>query len=342
MKKFENLLLISPVKPFELSENKRFTHYSEKYLRLFCNKMSVFNYRSNLLWSKLHLLKMNFPIVKRYEDSLINKKLISICEKNSYDYILTFKAENIFYETFKKIKKNSNTKLITWLGDSPFRFENIYDCLPLYDHIFIWDSGYINNLKKFCKSSHLLPFCYIPEIHDEISINPDEFKKYQCDVLFVGTWDQKREYILSKLTNYDLKIFGPGWLENSKIPSNYLGGFLEYNQMLKAFKTSKININIHHLQGINDANCRTFEVLGTKSFLIDEDNSDITTFFENGKDIITYSIFDDLKEKIDYYLKNPIARQKIINNGYNKCLSSHTLLHRMKTLTQNCLDNSYL
>jgi spore maturation protein CgeB len=56
--------------------------------------------------------------------------------------------------------------------------------------------------------------------------------------------------------------------------------------------------------------------------------------FSREKDLVLYNDFDDLYEKIEYYLNNETERKIIETNGYNKALSLHTYDNRAKQLIE--------
>lgn len=328
-----NILLISPVDPFESTETPRVTHYSELYLRKYCEKLTVFNYRKSTFPSKLHLAKFYVPGFLSWDIKRINQKLIDIVSNRDFELILIFKAENIFPETLRKIKEQSRAIIASYMADDPFSFDNIERSLVYYDYYFIWDSWYVNNLTSAgIKHAVYLPLYTIPEVYKRVDLTQEEMEKFGSDLAFVGTWQPKREAILSQLLNYDIKIYGNGWIQNSKLPQKYLNREVNIFEINKIYNACKIVLNIHHQWGKNDANFRTFEALGSGAFLIDERKKDILSMFREGEEIVLYGCIDELIEKIDYFLDHEGDRERFAKQGSEIANKEHTLNIRYRKL----------
>lgn len=54
--------------------------------------------------------------------------------------------------------------------------------------------------------------------------------------------------------------------------------------------------------------------------------------FEPGKEIITYSSFEELLDKIEYYRSNPELAMAVRNAGYQRALRDHTYQVRLKRI----------
>ena len=54
--------------------------------------------------------------------------------------------------------------------------------------------------------------------------------------------------------------------------------------------------------------------------------------FEPDKDMVFYSSYEELLDKVDFYLKHDTARGEIARNGYEKVMAEHTYLQRVQTM----------
>ncbi len=215
----ESILLISPVDSFESTKTPRITHYSELYLRNYCKNLTVFNYRKSTFSSKLHLAKFYVPGFLSWDIKRINQRLIDLVSNKYFDLILIFKAEIIFPEKIKKIKEKSGAVIASWMADDPFCFENIKNSLIYYDYYFIWDSRYVKQLMTAgVKHAVHLPLYTVPEVYKKSELPRTECERFGSDVVFVGTWQPRREAVLRKLLDFNIKVYGNGWLQNSKLP----------------------------------------------------------------------------------------------------------------------------
>jgi len=75
---------------------------------------------------------------------------------------------------------------------------------------------------------------------------------------------------------------------------------------------------------------RIFETTGRGGFIIHPYIKGIEDLFEIGKEIITYKYadFDDLFAKIEYYIQNPVQREKIRLAGHERTKRDHTYKNR--------------
>jgi hypothetical protein len=79
---------------------------------------------------------------------------------------------------------------------------------------------------------------------------------------------------------------------------------------------------------------RLFESTGRGGFTIFPYIKGIEDNFVIDKEIVTYEFgnFDQLKDKIDYYLMNPEEREEIRQAGHNRTYRDHTYVERWKTI----------
>jgi len=63
-------------------------------------------------------------------------------------------------------------------------------------------------------------------------------------------------------------------------------------------------------------------------------NNGFKELFEENKDLVIFDSWKDLKEKIDYYLKNEEEREKIALSGYQKAINYHKYEDRVKFILE--------
>ncbi|MBU4269913.1 glycosyltransferase, partial [Candidatus Dependentiae bacterium] len=171
-------------------------------------------------------------------------------------------------------------------------------------------------------------FAYDKNIYDkEIIFSNQDISKYKSEVCFVGTWDKERELCLTKLIelmpDLDLAIWGNLWFEmlpkNSKLRSKIRGNAIYKDDLIKAFKLSKIVLNFIRKQNTTSHNMRTMEVPATKSFLLTQHSEEqAEILFKENESIVCFDSIEKLCEKIKYYLNNKQEREKIVLNSYNR------------------------
>ena len=100
-------------------------------------------------------------------------------------------------------------------------------------------------------------------------------------------------------------------------------------EMYQKFSENKVVFNIHiNSAGDEAGNMRLFEATGVGACLLTDHKSNITDYFEPGKEIITYNSVEDCKEKIKWLLANPDDCKKIARAGQIRTLKDHTYAQR--------------
>ena len=118
-----------------------------------------------------------------------------------------------------------------------------------------------------------------------------------------------------------------------KIPKVDNRGEVDYYlEMPKAFKCSKINLNISLRSIKSGIPLRAFDIMACNGFLISNYQADFFDFFEAGEDFVYYESREDLDEKIGYYLSNPEERIRIAQNAHDKVAKYHTFEKRLEQI----------
>lgn len=159
---------------------------------------------------------------------------------------------------------------------------------------------------------------YLPE-----GANPDIHKPFDedkiYDVSFVGQCYGNRPEVISRLRNagIQVEVFGPGWPNGS----------LSIEEMVRTWSRSRINLGFGGVLGHKETYClkgRDFEVPMSGGLYLTEHHDELVPFYEIGREIVTYTSFDDLLEKIRWLLLNPDQSEAIRRAGRERALREHT------------------
>jgi spore maturation protein CgeB len=171
-------------------------------------------------------------------------------------------------------------------------------------------------LKKYCVEG-ATPL-YLPE-----GANPDAHRPVDCektiDVSFVGQCYGNRPEVIGKLIEKGIRVeaYGHGW------PN----GPLSLPAMTELYSRSRINLGFGGVSGHQDTFClkgRDFEIPMSGGLYLTEHHPELEAVFVPGKEIMTYTGFDDLLEKIRYLLAHPDVAEKIRLAGYRRARTEHT------------------
>ena len=122
---------------------------------------------------------------------------------------------------------------------------------------------------------------------------------------FVASANYEREKLLSELT-HNIKIFGPGW--DKKLYENIIDKSYSTEEINNIYNSTKINLNLNALNSIYGTNARTFEIIGSSGFLLNDYKEELEELFEIDSDLVCYNSALELNDKIDFYLKNDSLR----------------------------------
>ena len=264
--------------------------------------------------------------------NLRNDRLIKAVQEAKPDLVFVLRGMDYWPETLLKIKKEHNTKLICWWLEGPKVIEKSIEKAPCYDFYFI-NSRYSveEHKKKGIKNCFYLPFgadleCYKRTIPVE----------YQCDVGFVGAWDQNRQNLLQSLTGFDnVSIWGPKWRKkDNKMLKIIKGDGIYNNDAAKFYSFTKINININAWYNYipSGVSLRIFDIPACGGFLITDFVEELPDLYKLPDEMETFKTQDEFIDKIKYYIKNASLREKIAENGYKRVIADHTYEIRMKQL----------
>ncbi|MCX7725557.1 MAG: glycosyltransferase [Chitinispirillaceae bacterium] len=225
---------------------------------------------------------------------------------------------------------------IVFVGNSYFKLtdEFLKDCPSLIDIVskFAKDmiENYLNNVE-----------------YDILSCLEKELKKYAIyeDISFekalyiakhtVGYFLRKRLVLKVAESFPTLKIYGDiGWL--TEIPKERYGVAQYYKNLCDVYRKSKIVLDVNRVMVIrNGFTQRAFDVPASGSFLITSSKPVLYEFFNTSgseQELTVFKNFNELTEKLKYYLANEEERLAIAERAKKKVLEKHTYDHRVREI----------
>ena len=264
---------------------------------------------------------------RRFQNNLVQK----VKDLNP-EIVFIVVGNQILPETIKRISEICSNTLL-WIGLDPESagWTNVINSVPHYTHIFIVDPDWQLKFEKWgAREIFQQDLGVDPSVFHPMKIQEEEQKEYACDLAFVGQWNEFREEFFSSIADYDLGLWGKGWKENIS-PSSPLykaiRGPAFGEEVAKIYNCCKIVINTHTRFTKYGINMRTYEAAGCQAFQIVDDVRGIPTLFKEGEEIVIYRNNDDLRSKIDFYLKNDQKREEIGRNSLDRVLRDHTYFH---------------
>lgn len=141
----------------------------------------------------------------------------------------------------------------------------------------------------------------------------------------------ERREILEMLGNeFEIQLYTPG---NTQIKGVRNHGKADYyREAPYVFANSKINLNITLRSIQTGIPLRAFDIMGCGGFLLTNYQEDYLEYFQPDKDLVIYNDYEDLRDKVSFYLKHETERKRIAENARSKVAAEHTYLHRAKTI----------
>ncbi len=257
-----------------------------------------------------------FNILKKYKDLNISQFDLYQIQKVAAGFDLYFRIDDGDYTV--DIPKNLNP-CAWWVADThlPKPYKKIKSKVRNYDFVFCAQK---EGAERLYKDTAKLTY-WISWAGDEVSQDfkfPLEEKKI-WDLCFIGTTGK---HSLRKVVLEILKI-------NYK---NFYMGRASFTELRDYYSKARIVVN-YPIN--NDINLRIFEAMSSGALIITHriTNNGFEEIFEENKHLIVFDdIFKEMKEKVDYYLKNRKERERISQIGFEYVKNYHTYCHRLKEM----------
>jgi spore maturation protein CgeB len=306
-------------------------------------QMSYERKKSVMRIVKMHNIIQIRDILEKQSWDLFNKKVKKTFDDYRPDIFITMNESYLLPDTLKYVN-NNGCKTVCFIADNPFdsyRFTFLPISLKYFSQILVSDKIWIQAIRNVSPSSKIVKIpsgggfseeLFYPVGEDEIS--DTERIELSCDISFTGesygirAEGGYRAGILDQLSNYKLKIWGDkDWHLRFPYYDNlrtaYQGRRLSFDKLRKLYRLSTINLNMPSPQIFTGFQPRVFEIAACKGFQIVDWREEIDELFNNDE-IVTFKSIPDLKDKIEYFLKNPDKRQPYVDRLFVKVWNNYT------------------
>ncbi len=297
-----------------ISDNRN--HKLAKYPGLHCNCNLDFKNITEP-FKKIFSNVICYDFLKRYIEVGIKdtkQEILDIVRKEQPKYVLW---PSYMYEiqesTFQAIR-DEGAIVIGWFFDDEDRFDNYSKWwVPYLDYILTNDKRAVEKYRQLSGNA----------IYSLVFSNADYFRRLDLpkiyDISFVGTTIANRQEMIDILNDKGIPVstFGSGWSS----------GYVSFNNMVKIYNQSKINLSFMQSPGQNarpQMKCKIFDICMCGGFLLCEYIPGIEEYYEIGKEIECFNNIQEAEDKIKYYLKHEDERKIIANAGWKRANSEHT------------------
>ena len=241
-----------------------------------------------------------------------------------------------------QIRKQFSIPVVLWdtVGLSymidPVRFHYFLTAeLARYDHVFT----YSKNMSLHYINLGLESVSWLPYAAKAQSFIPQVSVRAH-DVCCLALPDVRSRFLLEWLHDYDLQIYGHQWEQHAASLSPKLQQKLTYttllhDEQLPLFKANHIILNISNVAAASIASgveLQVFNALAMGGFVLTNHCQELSELFEVGVHLDSFQTSEEMKSKVNFYLKNPVLRKQVATEGQDYILQQHTWMHRAKTL----------
>ena len=214
-------------------------------------------------------------------------------------------------------------------------------CLPIFDVVATYNNATAPVLEALgANHAFWLPLGADEELHGSTALEHASERNYEYDVSFIGDWRPEREAALLKLTDFDLKIWGPAWdrrcKDNSFVLKAWQGKALRGNDYAEAIRASKVNLNIIDPTCYPAANMRTFEIPIAGGLQLSSACPEMDSELRDGEHLFYYENVDALPGLVGSLLADDERRFRVADAGRALVSEKHTYIRRAETLLREC------
>jgi hypothetical protein len=266
-----------------------------------------------------------------------NNQWGSLIYGNSYN------APNQMDELTKVVEycKKESIPTVFWSKEDPVHYDKFAPTAKLFDYVFTTDANMVASYKKdYGIDAEPLCFFCQPAIHNPLEVTPRKnkaafagsyylTKKERCDDFDVLTNALKK-------ANVEYDIFDRCLHRkesNLKFPERFkqnVVGYLEPNEMWKAYKGYKYTINMNSVkQSPTMFARRVYESLASGTPVVSNYSKGVVEQFG---DIVCAS--DDPDEIVNFLekMQDESEYRKVVEKGVREVLSKHTVADRLKQI----------
>jgi spore maturation protein CgeB len=297
------------------------------------------------------ILSQNIPNVMWNGDSIFYQNMEAIEKYGSNPNFVFLSVtpcdEDAIANYFPQLKRSylpSGVDLDLW---------KYQDCEKEIDVVYF--SAMYDYEAKLIELSEKLPpdlFSFMLDIYEIVLTNPSvpfwdvaqivkkhrkvEFDKNQYQLMFhnlIYIIDYARRVMLvQSLSKFNLKLYGgPAW-------KKYISGNIEYmgecdvRESVKIMNKSKIVMQSQPLQLCSGLNERVLNSSAVETFVVSSDTKAIISAFGDNCGYYNSSNFEDVADKVNYYLTNDEERIEKAKNARKIVQENHTIEHRAQSI----------
>jgi spore maturation protein CgeB len=230
-------------------------------------------------------------------------------------------------EILHELGKICPGRRVLWWGDPPANNQRWGMLDAGWDLIYVKDASAVTKLRLAGRNAYLLHEAMNPMWHKVVASQAND------TIAVAGNSYAFRQAVCVRLMECKVPValYGPEppvWSDPAYRKA-HIGKYIVREEKSRVFGEALACLNTFSLAEANSLNCRAFEIAGAGGLQLIENRPVIEQCFEPGKELLTFSIFDELMAHIQRARKEPAAMNAIREAGARRALAEHTYQHRL-------------
>lgn len=265
--------------------------------------------------------------------SLMNREIRRVAKTKRPAGAWIDKGVWIGAKTLTYLRANCPGPLIHYTPDAAFVVRahctpQFRSAIPLYDLMITTKSHEVAEYKR--RGARDVAFIhqgFDPAIFRPYDVSGEDRATFASDVCFVGRCEPHYVECLAAAAEAtdDLGIWGH-WKQTPALPACVAdairGGAVWEANYCKVLCSAKIALGLLSRKAQDQSTTRTFEIPACGAFMLAERTVDHQSLFEEDREAVFFTGLDELRDKIRYYLRHDVERERIAARGRERCLRS--------------------
>lgn len=262
------------------------------------------------------------------QDAYLQRHLIDAEREFQPDILLTM--DRTIQPTVLSELRAGGAATGLWFPDAVSNMGRHDMFLAGYDRLFFKNPLLVDQLRDV----YGLPAVYMPEAcnsqwhRSNVPFGSDQ------SIVLVGNVHPTRAILIDRMIRAGLpvKIFGtppPPWIDFPAVSAAHTGEYVSRKEKADVFRTARVVLNNLHPAEFGGLNCRAFEAAGSGGLLMTESRPGLEDLFEVGQEVISFGSFEELVEKCEALLRDPLDGAAIGDAAARRAHRDHTYENRL-------------
>lgn len=263
--------------------------------------------------------------------SRFQRRLVERAKEQDLDVILTVEA-TLLPLTVAALN-GLGCKTALWFPDAAANLGRQLPLVSPFHGLFFKDRLFVDRVAATTGK----PVYYLPEACNPSWHAPTGGGEVEHAVVLAGNMYPSRLAVLERLmrAGVPLRVYGTGvprWVGSSPVRSLPLLPAVRRGEKARVFRRALAVLNNLHPAEMNSVNCRLFEATGSGAAVLCEDRPVLAELYECGTEVLPFSSFDELMDRIRYLVADEAAGTEIGDAAARRAHRDHTYDVRLEHL----------